>query len=659
MLLKGAMDIDEPSYQKIYKKMSRRFIRAFLLMITIFLVKQFLIYYQIVQTENISNIINVAGRQRMLSQKIAKNILHITQDTNSMYINYYVEDLEESLELWESSHYNLVNINNSELFLLKNNSTVSQMFQDLELTFLNLMGDAQTLLSEFKEFGTDINQMDTKIKEIDKLEGIYLDKMDAIVYQYEYEARQAIQNIKTTHMVLFTVIVGMLIFITIMIFIPVLKYLKNAFWSLSESNNNLIKMFHTMKGALFVVKKDGKILFMNGDAEKIIIRDKLKPNILYLSEHIHWLDFNILQVIEESQNNDSRVEDIDTQLKDKEGNIISVLVSAISGTYGGYEAVMVSLFDITAQKKAEATLINMATKDELTGLYNRHFLDSIIGEEIDKAERYKLPLSAILLDLDYFKQTNDDWGHPVGDSVLQLNAEIIKDHIRISDYAVRIGGEEFLILMPNTSATGAVIAAENLRKIIEKATHPLAGKFTASFGVAERNAGESYQSLYKRIDSALYEAKESGRNCVIKAQSLEEEYTSVSLRWNKNWNCGEKLIDEQHKELFRKVSQFANSPYLSEDKENILKHLNDIIDHVTEHFNYEEKVLYDVGYKDYIDHKKIHKYLLNRAQEIKDAVITGTIDSMKAFALIFDEIIVDHLLCEDIRFYSCFNQKVN
>ena len=110
---------------------------------------------------------------------------------------------------------------------------------------------------------------------------------------------------------------------------------------------------------------------------------------------------------------------------------------------------------------------------------------------------------------------NDKWGHPVGDSVLKLTANVLQNNIRKSDYAIRIGGEELLILMPNTDSQGAYATAEKVRKEIEEATHPVAGRYTASFGVAERTMEEKYTDLYSRIDKALYQAKNNGKNRVV------------------------------------------------------------------------------------------------------------------------------------------------
>lgn len=218
--------------------------------------------------------------------------------------------------------------------------------------------------------------------------------------------------VEVSHTFLFVIIILTLVFIIFKIFIPLLKYLKNAFLNANESNKNLIKMFQTMKGALFVIKRDGQIFFMNGDAEKIISKENNSKEILYLATSVNWIEFDVTELIEQVKNGDGRIEDIETTIEDKDGNMISVIISAVTEIYNGSEAVMINLFDVTAQKQAENALKNIAIKDELTGLYNRHFLESIIDEEFDRAKRYDIPLSAALLDLDHFKKVNDKWGAP-------------------------------------------------------------------------------------------------------------------------------------------------------------------------------------------------------------------------------------------------------
>jgi diguanylate cyclase (GGDEF)-like protein/PAS domain S-box-containing protein len=167
--------------------------------------------------------------------------------------------------------------------------------------------------------------------------------------------------------------------------------------------------------------------------------------------------------------------------------------------------------DITERIKYEEQLKILATTDSLTSLLNRTRFDEISKREISYAIRYSMPLSFILIDIDFFKKVNDQHGHDVGDSVLIDVAKISMEVLRDTDTLIRWGGEEFLIICPQANAQQAQLLAERLRMIIEK--HYFAcGKITISGGVAQYNSNESIDQVMKRADNALYYAKNTGRN---------------------------------------------------------------------------------------------------------------------------------------------------
>ncbi len=177
-------------------------------------------------------------------------------------------------------------------------------------------------------------------------------------------------------------------------------------------------------------------------------------------------------------------------------------------------AVMNMVADVeTLMKKLQ----HQAASDPLTGLGNRRWLAERIPMEQARAAREGNVLSAILFDLDHFKQINDEHGHEVGDKVLLAVSEAVRDCLRRYDLAARIGGEEFCLILPRTRAVEAVSIAERLRQTFETlVVEPLPrGRITASFGVYEAEASESMQQLLLQTDRALYIAKDSGRNQVI------------------------------------------------------------------------------------------------------------------------------------------------
>lgn len=165
--------------------------------------------------------------------------------------------------------------------------------------------------------------------------------------------------------------------------------------------------------------------------------------------------------------------------------------------------------------KANEKLIQLASKDTLTNIYNRRMLDEYILQETTKSKRYKSDLSLMILDIDHFKETNDKYGHQVGDEVIIQICNLISNNIRESDIFGRWGGEEFIILLPQTNLDSAYVLAQNLRKKIENYNFGKVGQKTISIGISQFSNNEYISQFIKRADDAMYEAKNSGRNKVL------------------------------------------------------------------------------------------------------------------------------------------------
>lgn len=156
----------------------------------------------------------------------------------------------------------------------------------------------------------------------------------------------------------------------------------------------------------------------------------------------------------------------------------------------------------------------LANTDRLTGIWNRLKFEEVADIEIKRSERYQYPLSLVFFDLDHFKRINDKYGHATGDHVLKRIAELVAAGLRESDAFCRWGGEEFLILLPHTNLQHAKQLAEKLRREIQTANLIATKTVTASFGVAERQSGETLKEIVHAADQALYTAKKNGRNAV-------------------------------------------------------------------------------------------------------------------------------------------------
>lgn len=170
---------------------------------------------------------------------------------------------------------------------------------------------------------------------------------------------------------------------------------------------------------------------------------------------------------------------------------------------------------------AQIELTKIASTDKLTGLYNRNKIDELILNEISRSARYQHTFGVIMVDIDYFKSINDNHGHHVGDKVLKEYASIIKNCIRETDYAGRWGGDEFIVICPETDVDGLHKLAEKICNKVASHEFRKTEKSSASLGFTTPKQGDTLASILQRVDKALYHAKSEGRNRVVFSESAE------------------------------------------------------------------------------------------------------------------------------------------
>ncbi|WP_304545628.1 sensor domain-containing diguanylate cyclase [Sulfurimonas microaerophilic] len=188
----------------------------------------------------------------------------------------------------------------------------------------------------------------------------------------------------------------------------------------------------------------------------------------------------------------------------------TVGVSLVSEEKGYYSAIF---SDVTNEEMYKIKLEKLTITDSLTNIGNRRFYKTKIEETISLAKRYKFPIAVIMIDIDHFKRVNDKHGHGVGDNVLIEYTKLISTMIREADIFCRMGGEEFVIIVPYADAQKGAKLAEKVRKKV--AEHKVVLPITMSFGVTEYILGEDSDHLLTRADEALYQAKANGRNQVV------------------------------------------------------------------------------------------------------------------------------------------------
>ncbi len=202
---------------------------------------------------------------------------------------------------------------------------------------------------------------------------------------------------------------------------------------------------------------------------------------------------------------------------------VDLIVSAVRADDGSPLHFIGVATDIREKRAAQADLEFRATYDRLTGAVNRLAFEQYLETEQNRVERYGEPSGLVMIDIDHFKTINDTHGHQTGDRVLETLAQRVRERLRASDILCRWGGEEFMVLLPETDLAGALQMAESLRQAIERMDFPEVERVTISLGVAQLHAEESFTELAMRVDNALYAAKEGGRNRVEVAQASSTE----------------------------------------------------------------------------------------------------------------------------------------
>jgi len=306
-------------------------------------------------------------------------------------------------------------------------------------------------------------------------------------------------------------------------------------------------------------------------------------------------------------------------------------------------------------------LEELALTDGLTGAWNRRRFEESVESEIHRAARECQPLTMMLIDIDHFKCINDTLGHDAGDKVLVELAGLLRDSVRKSDSVTRWGGEEFVLLLPNTGLAAAQALAERIRECIEQHSFELVDRVTASFGVAEFVAMESWADWMRRGDQALYEAKENGRNQVAVSRppplttALEGDVRPagnfVKLVWKNRFNSGHALIDDQHEGLVRAANELLVSVLSSRGDEHATELSHQLIGDIRQHFSDEESLLGDIDYSCLSQHREEHAALVTKANELAASVSRGEQPVAELFQFLAYEVIMRHMLGSDRHYF--------
>ncbi len=308
-------------------------------------------------------------------------------------------------------------------------------------------------------------------------------------------------------------------------------------------------------------------------------------------------------------------------------------------------------------------LEKLSSTDRLTGAWNRGHFDKTLAIELSRSVRYHQPVVLVLLDIDYFKDVNDKYGHAVGDEVLREIVKVVRTNIRTSDMLFRWGGEEFAILVPSTAYRSGATLAETLRTKIEQHEMATAGRVTISLGVAEHVSGESESSWFGRADEALLAAKKAGRNRFVVDQhgssdlwAADQSAMILRMSWHESYDCGDPTIDQEHRKLFELSNALIDATFRrATNPAEFDRALEKLLAHVVRHFADEEAILAQHHYAALDEHAQAHQRLVERALQLRDAAATGGVTIGELVDFLADEVVARHMLKTDRLFYPLFN----
>jgi len=308
-------------------------------------------------------------------------------------------------------------------------------------------------------------------------------------------------------------------------------------------------------------------------------------------------------------------------------------------------------------------LREQASRDALTGLYNRRYLDNTLERELARCKREGLPLALIMIDIDHFKRINDTYGHQAGDEMLRRLGETLNSMARTEDIACRYGGEEFLLLMPKMSLATAQERAEKLRAAFAAMKVPF-GDFrlqtTLSIGIAiYPGHGKSVDALVQCADLAMYRAKHGGRNRVEVAAMNDDPQSSpeggdrafVRLVWKNQFNSGNPLIDSQHQALFADANELLGAILSGQPDDRVNSIIDALLENVKQHFHDEETIFGATAFNGSEEHAALHRDLLAKAETLVGRFHAGTIGLGELFEFLAHDLIAQHILNADRQYF--------
>ncbi|RJX32803.1 MAG: diguanylate cyclase [Oxalobacter sp.] len=490
------------------RQLHRRYIVALSLIALLTIVSQAFIQYLIADQEHDSRVVNIAGRQRMLSQKITKTSFYIANAESAEASNTFRKQLAEALALWKRSHNGLQN-GDQEMGLPGDNSReIKLLFQKIESNHQAIIRAADAIIASPNNAST----LKRAINTIQQNESDFLLGMDAIVFRFDKEAKDKIEVARWLELALMLTTLVVLVLEAVLIFAPATRRIRRDMQNLAEREQDLARLFDASPIAMMMVDmNDLTILRANQKAlelTKLVYDALLQQPLGSLLDSSYDANRNFLEKLR----GDKVLNEFEITLLDTNHDVLESLVSSRIVEFAGRFVYVLGFTNIHELKIAQQGLEYHATYDALTGLVNRRTGLMFLENAMARAKRDKTLLAVIFADLDGLKIANDTFGHAEGDRLLRTAAQAVTGLIRTSDFAARLGGDEFLIILPNCPLRGAQKIVDNLEHFMNSLNDgtPHQAVYSISCGIAEYAADRhaTPDDLIAEADEKMYRVKQ-------------------------------------------------------------------------------------------------------------------------------------------------------
>ena len=508
------------------KRLTRTYICALFAVAFTAIIGQFVIQATLSNAKMDGNAINLAGRQRMLSERIVKTAL-MSQNKEIPYAKRLIarESLTQSIELLSDTH-RAFRFGDAKLELSPiGQPVVLNLFDKLEPLFEKLVANTNDVA--IAKIDTDVS--DQIILLADQQQR-YVALMDEIVFSMSREAERKVRQSSNIEYLLLGITMFLLLFEGFFVFHPAVQQVRKSFEKITAREKELLEsegrhrdLFEYSGSPLLILHPEtGCIINANPAAASAL---ESSPEQVLGKRFQSFLSSDSRKEFDHCLGRLDTESDVASQFEIKTVNANAVWASrcVIYRSSNEQPYVLLSGHDVTEQVDREQQLILANQRDDLTGLFRRAELDVRIKEMIENYQATGAPFAIAMIDIDHFKNFNDDYGHQAGDEVLKVISRTVQESCRSADVVARYGGEELSVLFPLLSSEEAAVVSNRLRKTIANISFQMVNemgeecltKTSVSIGIASAPMhAEDAEELIKAADDAMYQAKCAGRNKV-------------------------------------------------------------------------------------------------------------------------------------------------